>query len=118
MSQQKFHADPDELESMAGELEPLPEQLVGEARARLTQVERAASANPGWFSSTAMSYACQQLRLQFEAAAKNVTGYAAVERGELPVGGLGGRQASPADPGEHLICRGTSRSSAGSRASS
>jgi hypothetical protein len=80
MSQQKFHADPDELESMAGELEPLPEQLVGEARARLTQVERAASANPGWFSSTAMSYACQQLRLQFEAAAKNVTGYAAAAR--------------------------------------
>jgi hypothetical protein len=75
MAANSFRVSPDQLNAMADRIGPLSSALREEAADNLGRADQVGVVNPGYYASTALDYACQQLRVTFDGLADQLTAY-------------------------------------------
>jgi hypothetical protein len=75
MATNSFRVDPEQLDALAGRIAPLSQALREESTAGLGRANQAGPGNPGWYTSAALDFACQQLRSAFDGVATQFTAY-------------------------------------------
>jgi hypothetical protein len=75
MAANSFRVSPDQLDALADRVGPLTASLREDAAGDLGRANQASAGNPGYYTSAALDYACQQLRLTFDGLADQLTAY-------------------------------------------
>jgi hypothetical protein len=75
MAANSFRVSPEQLDALAGRVGPLAAALREDAAGNLGRASQGGVVNPGYYASTALDYACQQLRVTYDGLADQLTGY-------------------------------------------